>query len=398
MFSKLRLNRPFIRRFGWFTGSLVLYFILSLTFYNHVSVASDSSNSASQSRLAAAAVSNAFNVLLQEEEHRKPVTFNNPARTIDLGLHVENIHQLSLKDKVYSVEGWYWLNWPEAIQTIIEQKKIPVKQMVEFTNQIEDGNMVVEPDSAEPIKLPDNRNYQLFRFSGRFYVDDLDLRKSPFQTISLPVTVEARPDELSCYEGGPPCVQLKPTIYRNDKSTVVGQFAEINGFESLGVQITPYIHKYNTNFGIGAASSFGAVDFTFKYKANPLAAFTQNVLPLLVIIAVVLASPSLPSSMGDVRLAIPTTALLTLIFLQMAYRSEIPPLSYVTFLDWLYIYTYVLSIIFFVLYCWGTHKYSKAAEDQKLAAEKYIDSVDYRFQMFGTLAFLVAVPLAWFLT
>jgi hypothetical protein len=167
--------------------------------------------------------------------------------------------------------------------------------------------------------------------------------------------IETRQDELSCYEGGPPCVYLKPTAYENDPKTVSGQFAQINGYGSMGVRVTPYIHKYATNFGMGKRSAFGAVDFNFIYRANPLAAFTQNVLPLLVIIAVVLASPSLPGSMSDVRLAIPTTALLTLIFLQMAYRAEIPPLSYVTFLDWLYIYAYVLSIVFFILYCWGAH-------------------------------------------
>ena len=55
-------------------------------------------------------------------ESFKPVTFDRPEHTIEVGLHIENIHQFSMKDKVYFVEGWYWLRWPKAIQEIRERK------------------------------------------------------------------------------------------------------------------------------------------------------------------------------------------------------------------------------------------------------------------------------------
>ena len=58
----------------------------------------------------------------------EPVVFDNPERTIDVGLHIENIHQFSMKDKVYSVEGWYWLRWPQEIQDIITEKKIAPRE------------------------------------------------------------------------------------------------------------------------------------------------------------------------------------------------------------------------------------------------------------------------------
>lgn len=327
-------------------------------------------------------------------QHRKPVGPWDPNRTIEVGLHVENLHQLSLKDKNYWVEGWYWLRWPQSIQRILEADKISTDRIVEFTNQIEDGSIVISPEESEIVELPANTFYQSFRFSGKFYVDDLDLTRFPFQRISLPITIETRPAALSCTAEA--CIQLRadPVNVRS----LVGQFAAVNGYDIKASKITPFIHQYKSNFGIGAPSAFGAIDFSIIYKTNPWAAFSQSILPLLVIIGIVIASPSLPGSIGDVRLAIPTTALLTMIFLQQTYRSEIPPLSYLCFLDWLYLYAYVLSIVFFLLFCWGTYIYTVAEEGRADQVVRRIDKVDSFFQIGSILVLAFVVPLAWFLT
>lgn len=341
---------------------------------------------------------NAFSALIDRSstgfQNRKPVGFRDPNRSIEVGLHVENVHQLSLKDKNYWVEGWYWLRWPQSIQQILEAEKIGPEGMVEFTNQIEDGSMTISPEEPEVLELPGNTFYRSFRFSGKFYVDDLDLTRFPFQKISLPITIETRPSALSCTTDT--CIQLRPDPV--NVRSLIGQFAAINGYDIKAVEITPYIHQYKSNFGIGAPSAFGAVDFSIIYKTNPWAAFSQSILPLLVIVGIVIASPSLPGSIGDVRLAIPTTALLTMIFLQQSYRSEIPPLSYLCFMDWLYLYAYLLSIVFFLLFCWGTYIYTVADDERSAQVAKRIDRVDLFFQIGAILALALVIPLAWFFT
>jgi hypothetical protein len=329
-------------------------------------------------------------------ESLKPVVFDQPERTIEVGLHIENIHQFSLTDKVYSVEGWYWLRWPEEIQQIIRTEKIPLVNIIEFTNVIENSSLLVEEDRSQPSVLTGNRKYQLFRFSGRFYVDDLDLRNFPFETIDLPVILELRPDALSCYTGGPvECVSLKP--FATDDETLVGQYAEINGFRQIGSHIAPFVHEYNTTFGKGPESAFGRVDFSVTYQTDAWSAFTQHVLPLLIILAFVLVSPTLPSSMGDVRLAIPATALLTLIFTQQTYRDAIPSLSYVTFMDWLYAFAYLVSMSLFILFCWDTQRLATVSEEDQPATAARIDRIDTRFQVTAVAGLGLTVLLAWLL-
>jgi hypothetical protein len=117
-----------------------------------------------------------------------------------------------------------------------------------------------------------------------------------------------------------------------------------------------------------------------------------------VIIGIVIASPSLPGSIGDVCLAIPTTTLPTMIFLQQFYRSEIPPLSCLCFMDWLYLYVYLLPTVFFLLFCWGAYFSTAAQEGTASQAVQRIDRVDSFFQIGAILTFAFIVPLAWFLT
>ncbi|MCX5956598.1 MAG: hypothetical protein NTW51_09380 [Cyanobacteria bacterium] len=328
-------------------------------------------------------------------EHRKPMVYGNVQRTIDTGMHIENIYQLSLKDKTFWADGWYWIKWRPEVQKIIEAEKIPLNQVLEFTNEIEATNMVLEPDTTEPVKLDDGRLYQLFRFSGHFFVNDLKLAGFPFYDMNLPITIETRPDSLSCHEGGPPCASLLPE--KNMSNTLIGQFADVNGYDMVGSLVKPFLHQYNTNFGIGNPSAFPSIDYGIVYKTNFLSAFSQYILPLLVVIGIVIASPSLPGSLGDVRLAIPTTALLTLIFLQQSYRADLPPLSYTTFLDLLYIYAYLASIIFFFLFCWGTVYYNNASEGGELLAAQHINRIDWKFQLAALISLALLVPLAFVL-
>ena len=51
----------------------------------------------------------------------------------------------------------------------------------------------------------------------------------------------------------------------------------------------------------------------------------------------------------EFRLEIPIAVLLTLIFLQDGYRSELPDLAYLTFLDSVYVIAYLVAMVSFAL-------------------------------------------------
>jgi uncharacterized transporter YbjL len=129
--------------------------------------------------------------------------------------------------------------------------------------------------------------------------------------------------------------------------------------------------------------------------------------------AVVFLAPSLEASLGELRLAIPSTALLTLVVMQQTYQAELPPLPYLTFLDIVYAYCYVIAIAQFVLFVWGINvlaaaetavsnqtAVSKETADQAAPAVEWmlrrrIDLADRRFQQISLAGLGAALILAY---
>jgi hypothetical protein len=114
----------------------------------------------------------------------KPI---DPERSFILGMHIENIYNLSLKDKSFSAEGWFWLEWAEAVQQLIIKNKIPLLELVEMVNQVETSDSPIQLDSAEPLLKPNGNRMQLYRFSAKFYDDSQTLNRFPFQQLELPI-------------------------------------------------------------------------------------------------------------------------------------------------------------------------------------------------------------------
>ena len=319
------------------------------------------------------------------------------APRIRLGVHLENAYNLSIPDQTFMADGWYWLEWPEAVQQRIEAEKIDPDDMVEIVNNIIAYDFSVEADNPEPLKRADGSHYQLYRFSGSFYIDDLNLRHAPFNKLSLPLLFETRPQSFAV-DGARP-VLLMPD---ENQEGQVGAYASIKGYQEVGFNIQPLIHSYPTDFGDGSTHDFAMTELRIFYRIPSVTAFLQWVMPLLIVMAVVFLAPSLEGTLGELRLASPSTALLTLVVMQQTYQSELPPLPYITSLDILYGYCYLISIALFVLFVWGTNAHAAAdAAASKESADatspeaasilrRRIDLADRRFQQIG-LAGLGAV-------
>jgi len=119
-------------------------------------------------------------------------------------------------------------------------------------------------------------------------------------------------------------------------------------------------------------------------------------LPLITVMALALFSPSISSSGWDVRVGIPPTALLTLIFLQQTYQTWLPELSYITFLDSVYNVCYYANLMLFGLFLWGTNEYSMASEEEKPAVVERIDRIDRYFQVLLVAMLIIGISANWF--
>jgi Ca2+/Na+ antiporter len=110
---------------------------------------------------------------------------------------------------------------------------------------------------------------------------------------------------------------------------------------------------------------------------------------------ITLVAPTLAASLWDVRIAIPSTALLTLVFLQQSYRQNLPFLPYITYLDQIYAVCYITTFALFCLFVWASNKLDQSSEEDKPALIARLNAVDFRVQI-ACIAFLVVtITLNW---
>jgi hypothetical protein len=324
-----------------------------------------------------------------------PPATADASRTVTFGTHLENVYAVSLRDRSFRIEGWYWVRWPAAINTLLEEQQIPPSSIIEFTNQIESSDMLLEPVQPAPRRLDNGDFLQEFRFSVKLYISDINLHSFPFIDLTLPIFVEFKPDELLCSaDNQSACVGL--LVDPGSNQGMLGEFVTINGYTTQGIWTQEFLHQYPTGFGRRALVAVPAIRLQVAYNTEPFTAFIYYIFPLLVLVGVALMSPFLPAQLGDVRLAIPTTILLTLIFLQLGYRQELPPQAYLSYLDWLYMYAYLVAAVLFGLFCWSTHRFSQVeGSEQQAKVTQQIQRLDSLFQ--GLAGGTLVLVLLWML-
>ena len=308
------------------------------------------------------------------------------------GIHVDKVYELSLQSRTFSADGYLWVEWASGTQQLMEEKKISPDRLLRLVNQIESWDSTFEPISEEPVSLSAGRYYQRYRFSSRFYDDEINFRRDPFDSLILPIVAEVAPDEMSNkYQQ----TLLYPHHHQNG---FLGLSGDLSGYQLNRAMLNTYLHTYPSRFGSWYQPVQSQARLEIIYHSDYWSAFVNWVLPLIIVMSVVLLSPAVAGSLGDVRLAIPSTALLTLIFLQQAYHDDRPSLPYLTFLDQLFACSYLIAMGLFALFTWGTNVYTKAAPDQKDAAMRQIDRVDFVFQCVSVAGFSVVALMTWLAT
>ena len=321
--------------------------------------------------------------------------------TIQIGTYIDNIYNLSATTKGFDVDGWVWVKWSQKAQEYFENRKLTPDKWLNFVNQVNDWDFKLDQLYVKPVKLKDGRYYQGYKFSGHFYVNEINFRRFPFQTIKLPVIfeladfaeIDAKVDtsELDNINE----LQLIP----DESSSNVGSFISISGYKTIEFKIISEVHKYGTNFGLGESDlkniKTNQIIFETSYKPSVNAALLTLFLPLLIVMTLVLFSPMLSAALWEVRLGIPPMAFLTLIFLQQIHKDKLPGLPYITYMDIIYNICYFIILILFILFLWGSNRLDHANNEDKVAVINHINEIDDKVQIGLVVLLFISSIVAW---
>ena len=340
---------------------------------------------------------------MQQSDQLLPRTDNAKISdtTIQVGTYIDNIYNLSGTSKGFDVDGWVWVKWSQKAQEYFEKKQLTPDKWLNFVNQVNDWDFKLDQLYVKPVKLKDGRYYQGYKFSGHFYVNEINFRKFPFQTIKLPVIFELAdfaeintkvdPHKLDNINE----LQLLP----DESSSNVGSFISIAGYKTTEFKIISDVHKYGTNFGLGESDlkniKTNQIIFETSYKPSVNAALLTLFLPLLIVMTLVLFSPMLSAALWEVRLGIPPMAFLTLIFLQQIHKDKLPDLPYITYMDIIYNICYFIILILFVLFLWGSNRLDHANSEDKVAVINHINEIDDKVQIGLVVLLFISSLIAW---
>ena len=205
-----------------------------------------------------------------------------------------------------------------------------------------------------------SRKLSKYKFSGRFRVIR-DLRKFPFDKGQLKISLTSligSPDiNLSILD-----VNIREDQWRFGAFVALPQCYEENmsqnprdnvcGFIKLKPQST--VPKDDQSIEILSNDLFYNIELLdFRPVLNLettffrvySSSFFRYIFPLLAGIIVLILTDNLSKRYQDIKVATAPTVLLTFIFMQNGYQTEIPQLSYLTYMDKLYFLSYFLAIL-----------------------------------------------------
>ena len=307
------------------------------------------------------------------------------ATLIHGGIHLENIYDLSLKDKTFSADGRFWLEWPEAVQKELEKQSLQPIQLIDFVNQVTEWEGRLEADNAQATQRGD-KWFQSFNFSMQFNIHQLDLSRYPFNNLNLPITLAINPIHAGLMQRQ---ILLLPA--RNQRG-IIGEYANLDGYQLQSAQINPELRTYRTDYGLKRTIKASQLNINLKYSSSFWPAFIALLLPLIIILLIVLISPYLESSLGDIRIAVPSTALLTLVFLQQGYVANLPPSPYLTYLDRLYAVSYLICVSLFTLFAWSSNVFERTPAEQRDKIIQRLDTYDRYFQL-GAISLIFVISI-----
>lgn len=312
-----------------------------------------------------------------------------PGPVVGVGLHVRNIYALSLVDQSFLAEGWYWLEWGADVQAILERRGLRPEDVLELANEIELGQYSshqVKPESEGLVRS--GKHGVTVRFSGKFYVNDVPQRFAPFDSQLLAIALEVKAEGLA---SGRDRIRFEP-LHPAEQS--VGEDLDLSGYELDGVrwQQAQIIYPFDA----APDMRFSRLSAVFEYGKSDWAMFMKWVFPVLVVMIFVIVSPSIEGGLGDIRIAIPPSALLTLVVMQDTYKNSFPPAPYLTYLDELYVYSYIVCLAIFLLFLVGTNLVSSAQEQRRETIATQVNRVDAVVQVGLLVGFVLVAVVGWF--
>ncbi|MBV5303821.1 MAG: hypothetical protein JZU70_06440 [Chlorobium sp.] len=348
--------------FTLFRRSFLLLFFIIISVLN-VAVAEEMRATGQASQF----IKNTHGTLLAVD---KPV---DGAKIVTLGMYGINIYNMDVRTNTYHMTAYLWLRWKGDFD--------PVGSL-EFINVVDSWGLTKTILLSKPKLLSNGEKYQEIRIDGAFF-QPFNLNSYPLDKQELALYIENSTDSYD---------QISYVPDKNSSGFDRGLL--VPGWKVIGLSASSYIHDYGTDFGdVGTAnaSKYSVVKFSFEIERYTNFFIWKLFVPMLIILMTNWLSLILKPTFIEVRTAMPTTALLTIVFLQQSALDAIPGCPSLVLMDKIYLLAYFCVVMTLLQIIWVNMNLDKESSSS-IAKMKKIDRISFVAQiLFFTIVFVVLI-------
>lgn len=322
---------------------------------------------------------------------------------MQIGLFINNLHGVDHSLSTFSADGQIWGTWDDASQDRWKEliagqevdKDLPISfdaASIHSPNALSEGDQSFVKKSIDPLSYPGGRYWQSGYFSSKFKMHQVDYRKFPFESIYLPIEVQTLF----------PIQRLVLTTDQRD--SLVSDRVSLSGYRFVALKMKDMFYQAKTFWGHDMPDYWMGDDLTYSHLQWELhfrravgPAFIRLFLPLASAMSAVIFSLLVSFKVSTQKIGIPASILLVLAVLQDRWHGSLPPgLKYLTYMDELFIFAYLATMVallhsaYCVNRCYGASETIQAEiavrmrHDQRLLAS------------FISAALLIAPFVLWF--
>lgn len=292
---------------------------------------------------------------------------------VHVGLYGTNVYELSFEDNTFYFSGYVWMRW---------KGDLAPTSTLEFVNAVETWGLMVTPLTEEPEQLPNGDYVQTLSVQGRFY-KSFALGDYPLDSQTLTIMLEDTTNTVDK-------IQYKV----DDTQSGLDPNMKVQGFNVSGLSSQSYLHNYGTDFGYTGTTSqqtYSNLEFRIHIDRNPNLFLWKLLLPLLLVLITNWLTLVLNPKYVEVRTAMPATALLTTVFLQLSAMEAVSQASTLVLMDKVYLVAYASIVLTLGQVIWDNRS-AKEPTEERLAEVAKRDRFSLITQGLVTMAiFLILI-------
>ncbi len=239
---------------------------------------------------------------------------------VTVGSYLRNVEAIDLDQNAYHVSAVLWFKW--------KGERDPTKSL-RFVNLLEAWALTQVPVYEEPLTLPDGSRYQRLLVEGRFF--------HKFALGTFPLDWQKVMLELEDTQRG-----AEQLVFELDPSSGVVAELSVPGWVVKAPIVEEKRVEVPGSFGLAGKLEHSRVRFGVLLQRPLRVLFTTMLPPILLVLMCCWFVFFLKPVHVEARVGTVITALLTIVFLQLAFTDDLPYLGSTVLLDQLFNLSYVV--------------------------------------------------------